>query len=96
MGQKAKDSGAVQIIDDSVFSDHPKEQLADLKKLLEQNIIEFSLSIHKECQKLSDEYWAAARRKNYVTPRNFVDFMEVYLELLKQKRLECEQDIKKF
>ena len=45
---------------------------------------------------MSDEYWAAARRKNYVTPRNFVDFMEVYLELLKQKRLECEQDIKKF
>ena len=79
-----------------MFADHPKEQLANLKKLLEQNIIEFSLSVHKECQKLSDEYWAAARRKNYVTPRNFVDFMEVYLELLKQKRLECEQDIKKF
>ena len=85
----------VEIVDDSVFADQPKNQVADLKKLLEQNIIEFSLAVHKECQRLSDEYWTTARRKNYVTPRNFVDFMQLYLELLKQKRLECEQDIKK-
>lgn len=36
------------------------------------------------------------RRKNFVTPRNFVDFLQNYLSILQLKRNECNIDINKF
>lgn len=63
---------------------------------MQQQIVDLALFVHKTSTRLSDEFWAAVRRKNFVTPRNFVDFLQNYLEILQQKRNECNVDINKF
>eukprot|EP00702_Spironucleus_salmonicida_P008256 EST49547.1 Dynein heavy chain [Spironucleus salmonicida] len=86
----------IQIADDSIFPDRPVDQLPELKKQLIYNIIEHALQVHKTAVVFSEEYWQSIRRRNFVTPRNFVDFLQTYLKILSQKRYTCMLDIDKF
>ncbi|CAL6054637.1 Dynein_heavy chain [Hexamita inflata] len=86
----------IQIVDENVFSDRPAEQVGDLKRQLQAQIVDFALQAHKGAVTLSDSFWTSNRRKNYVTPRNFVDFLQSYMSILNEKRIECNLDIKKF
>lgn len=51
---------------------------------------------HNHTVNLSETYWARIRRRNFVTPRNFVDFLTSYLSLLQKLRQDCDGDINRF
>ena len=58
--------------------------------------MDFALFAHKQALGLSERFWEASRRRNYVTPRNFVDFLQTYLRVLRQKRAQCDADTRKY
>ena len=103
---ETSDHQKLEIVESSVFAsgDDPqgenilnnKERLADLKKKLLNNIIETCIMFHNHTVNLSETYWTRIRRRNFVTPRNFVDFLTIYLSLLQKLRQECDGDINRF
>ncbi|XP_014779882.1 dynein axonemal heavy chain 10 isoform X2 [Octopus bimaculoides] len=49
------------------------------------NIIEHFVMVHKIVGEFSQQFILRLRRNNYVTPKNYLDFISTYLKLLKEK-----------
>ncbi|TNJ29738.1 IAD-1alpha dynein heavy chain [Giardia muris] len=73
-----------------------KDRLQELRTKLMDDVIELCIAFHKHTVELSETYWTSIRRQNFVTPRNFVDFLQTYLRLLQDRRAECDEDIGRF
>lgn len=63
---------------------------------LKQNIIEHIVSVHLSVNKKSQEFEQQLQRHNYVTPKNFLDFINKYLDLLRQNKKKIADLHKRF
>ncbi|XP_011310250.1 dynein heavy chain 10, axonemal [Fopius arisanus] len=60
-----------------------------------KNIIQHIVQVHESVGKYTAEFLTKLRRKNYVTPKHFLDFINTYLNLLAEKKTyivsQCER-----
>lgn len=61
-----------------------------------ENIIEHIVSVHLAVNKKSQEFEQQLQRHNYVTPKNFLDFINKYLDLLRQNKKKIADLHKRF
>lgn len=48
----------------------------DLKDELKPKVIDHFVMIHQSIQQYSDDFMNVYKRKNYSTPKNFLDFLQ--------------------
>jgi dynein heavy chain len=48
-------------------------------------IVEHAMHVHSSIRDYTEEFLLKLRRKNYVTPRHYLDFIHMYLKLLDEK-----------
>lgn len=58
----------------------------DLAEELKPKVIDHFVMIHQSIQKYSDDFLNVYKRKNYSTPKNFLDFLQQYMKFLDFKR----------
>ena len=58
----------------------------DLEKHYVQNVIDHIVMIHLTVQKYSEDFENVYKRKNYSTPKNYLDFIKNYIKFLGDKR----------
>eukprot|EP00960_Hanusia_phi_P039624 753955-Hanusia_phi.AAC.6 len=62
---------------------------------LRPKIIDHFKNVHESVRQKSSEYLSSVRRYNYVSPKNFLDFISNYKQQLNSKRDENEEMIKR-
>lgn len=50
-------------------------------------------NIHKSVEKISITYLEELRRHNYVTPTSYLELLNIYRQILSEKRKELKQQI---
>ena len=67
----------------------PKELPDELRPALEQHIVKVHLSIFD----YSKEFERKMKRKNHATPKNFLDFINTYINMLYKLRKEIDRNV---
>jgi dynein heavy chain len=63
----------------------------DLRKPVTDHVV----MIHQSVQKYSIEFDAIYKRKNYSTPKNYLDFIQNYMKFLSEKRKICDFQVRR-
>lgn len=86
------------------FDNWPEEALLNVSKRFLSNIdneeddLKFKLSemfmkVHKSVEKMSDKFYDELRRKVYITPKSYLDGINLYLSQLAEKKKEFRENI---
>lgn len=59
------------------------------------NIIDYFVMVHKVIEVYSRKFQLRLRRNNYVTPKNYLDFISTYLKLLDEKDKSIQAQVRK-
>jgi dynein heavy chain len=65
-------------------------QKVQLDEDMRQKVTDHIVMIHQSVQKYSIEFDAVYKRKNYSTPKNYLDFIQNYMKFLNDKRKVCD------
>lgn len=72
------------------LKDNPK-----IPEMYRETIMGHVVHVHQSMGRYTDEYLLKLRRKNYVTPKHYLDFIQIYLRLLVEKdnyiQAQCER-----
>lgn len=55
--------------------------------------MEHVVHTHESVREYSQDYMVKLRRKNYVTPKHYLDFIKIYLGQLDVKAAEIDQQV---
>ena len=57
---------------------------------IKQSVAQFMAYVHGSVNEMSKQYLANERRHNYTTPKSFLELINLYVKILKQKHEELE------
>jgi dynein heavy chain len=60
-----------------------------------ENVTKHIVMCHQSVQKFSIEFDATYKRKNYSTPKNYLDFIQNYMKFLNDKRKDCDFQVRR-
>ncbi|GLH16146.1 Dynein heavy chain, cytoplasmic [Gryllus bimaculatus] len=58
---------------------------AQIPMLFRLSIVKHVVAVHRSVMSYTEQFLLVLRRKNYVTPKHYLDFINTYLRLLKEK-----------
>ena len=67
----------------------------DLPAECRQGIVQHMVMVHNNVMTRSDDFRAQLKRNNYVTPKNYLDFISNYRAVLKDERRKIDQLIQR-
>jgi dynein heavy chain len=77
--------------------EHRQVELPHFTKLTSfKDIIKYVVYCHLSVTTFSEQYEQELQRHNYVTPKNFLDFINKYIELLRQNKKRIVDAHKRF
>lgn len=59
---------------------------------LRSNLYQLCVHVHQSVEAMCPVFFATLRRNVYVTPKSYLDLIEIYKELLKQKKEELQNN----
>ena len=65
-------------------------ELTIVPKNIKPSIAQFMAFVHGSVNEMSKVYLANERRHNYTTPKSFLELINLYMQILKQKHEELE------
>jgi dynein heavy chain len=74
------------------LSDMPKDE----SDLIRSNLAVMCKEIHTSVEQASEQFYAVYRRKVYITPKSFLDLMNLFFNLLATKRDELNSNKERY
>lgn len=69
-----------------MFRSHPKDIPSYPVSQIREALANMCVRIHTSVSDASDRFFAELRRRYYTTPKSYLDLINLYLQLLKEKR----------
>ena len=75
---------------DSVANTFLRDPLKSESEELVRSVVDACVFIHQSVEKKSKEFFETLRRYNYVTPTSYLELLQTFIRLLREKRAELE------
>lgn len=68
----------------------------DLPAQAVKQVSEVSIRIHQGVDEMNKSFYLQTKRRNYLTPSNYLDFLELYFKFYKSEKITLPNKIKKY